>query len=253
MRGTGLVYDGPDGMGGITPAYAGNSHPQNRCRPPYEDHPRVCGEQFKATLSGSGSLGSPPRMRGTESAAFSVSSIMGITPAYAGNSCANLNTKRTVWDHPRVCGEQKHVWQSISCSPGSPPRMRGTAARQAACIWLCRITPAYAGNSRISFTGDNCGGDHPRVCGEQGSKRARKTPLKGSPPRMRGTGMQTVNQPSLHGITPAYAGNRARKRLGFHSQWDHPRVCGEQHSPMERQKVYMGSPPRMRGTGAPFT
>ena len=49
------------------------------------------------------------------------------------------------------------------------------------------------------------------------------------------------------GITPAYAGKTwvvKKIKLG---QEDHPRVCGENHSPIMTVAEQIGSPPRMRG------
>ena len=49
---------------GITPAYAGKSEKQVPFLPPYQDHPRVCGEKRKDTLDYYYPQGSPPRVRG---------------------------------------------------------------------------------------------------------------------------------------------------------------------------------------------
>ena len=69
----------------------------------------------------------------------------------------------------------------------------------------------------------------------------------GSPPRMRGKAAARRDRRGLHGITPAYAGKRARSPPPPSGRWDHPRVCGEK-SMMSRVLLFMvGSPPRMRG------
>ena len=69
----------------------------------------------------------------------------------------------------------------------------------------------------------------------------------GSPPRMRGKAAARRDRRGLHGITPAYAGKRARSPPPPSGRWDHPRVCGEK-SRMSRVLLFMvGSPPRMRG------
>ena len=49
------------------------------------------------------------------------------------------------------------------------------------------------------------------------------------------------------GITPAYAGKRARSRISFRSSRDHPRLCGEKKMRVLQMLVTMGSPPPMRG------
>ena len=52
-------------------------------------------------------------------------------------------------DHPRVCGKNLRIWLSCAFHAGSPPRMRekhGEATNQ---IALARITPAYAGKTKL--------------------------------------------------------------------------------------------------------
>ena len=54
---------------GITPAYAGKSLGSHRKEYVPRDHPRVCGEKQRQSQFNSGSMGSPPRMRGKAKAA----------------------------------------------------------------------------------------------------------------------------------------------------------------------------------------
>ena len=51
--------------------------------------------------------------------------FLGITPAYAGKSCAILWNTHRKKDHPRLCGEKKILAESWTCVLGSPPPMRG--------------------------------------------------------------------------------------------------------------------------------
>ena len=70
----------------ITPACAGNSAPiSRRWRAPW-DHPRVCGEQPSRARTPCRSVGSPPRVRGTDIFLPLYSLCSRITPACAGNS-----------------------------------------------------------------------------------------------------------------------------------------------------------------------
>ena len=50
-----------------------------------------------------------------------------------------------------------------------------------------------------------------------------------------------------YGITPAYAGKRAPFPQTAASAWDHPRLCGEKIAAFNRNRVFQGSPPPMRG------
>ena len=64
---------------------------------------------------------------------------------------------------------------------------------------------------------------------------------------MRGKVVETLDKALDGGITPAYAGKRARSRISFRSSRDHPRLCGEKKMRVLQMLVTMGSPPPMRG------
>ena len=51
------------------------------------------------------------------------------------------------------------------------------------------------------------------------------------------------------GITPAYAGKSPPHTRYTHTQWDHPRLCGEKSRRCEMEIDVRGSPPPMRGKG----
>ena len=87
------------------------------------------------------------------------------------------------------------------------------------------------------------------MCGEQDICAIRARRAMGSPPRVRGTGKYMNIQGLTFRITPACAGNRARKRSYKSIIGDHPRVCGEQKQLVPEWVQEKGSPPRVRGTG----
>ena len=70
---------------GITPAHAGNSFALHLHHFALQDHPRSCGEQLRAGLTGETEPGSPPLMRGTVGCYLRGQDDVGITPAHAGN------------------------------------------------------------------------------------------------------------------------------------------------------------------------
>ena len=152
-------------------------------------------------------------MRGKEKGRRTHKVKSGITPAYAGKS-AYLSPEDTAGrDHPRVCGE-KYSWEKSTCKIfGSPPRMRGKGVKQSNSRIRMGITPAYAGKSCIYRSTTSISWDHPRVCGEKSFKTSTSCWSKGSPPRMRGKGIQPCNQWVRVGITPAYAGKRYEEML----------------------------------------
>ena len=137
----------------------------------------------------------------------------GITPAYAGKSTVGRNRPARYLDHPRVCGEKRALSRSCAACGGSPPRMRGKGVKQSNSRIRMGITPAYAGKSCIYRSTTSISWDHPRVCGEKSFKTSTSCWSKGSPPRMRGKGIQPCNQWVRVGITPAYAGKRYEEML----------------------------------------
>ena len=94
---------------GITPAYAGKRVRDSFCKDIRWDHPRVCGEKLRWTVSPPTLKGSPPRMRGKVPLVCKRSTVAGITPAYAGKSQRSWCPAAQTRDHPRVCGEKPRV------------------------------------------------------------------------------------------------------------------------------------------------
>ena len=126
-----------------------------------------------------------------------------------------------------MCGEKSTgilVWLEVI---GSPPRMRGKAARLCLFSFFLGIAPAYAGKRLASAVVPPSSEDHPRVCGEKNVKMLKSKWKLGSPPRMRGK----------VGVV----------KLLFELPMDHPRVCGEKLLLYSRYKPCKGSPPRMWG------
>ena len=134
----------------ITPAYAGKRPLASLTTSTAKDHPRVCGEKCFSCLFSCTRWGSPPRMRGKETASACLHLRNGITPAYAGKRVIHDRIEWRTQDHPRVCGEKLLLPLFRLLCSGSPPRMRGKGGR--ACV------------QRRSAQ------DHPRVCGEKTKK-----------------------------------------------------------------------------------
>ena len=214
----------------ITPACAGKRTGRLMGKPLPGDHPRVCGEKADCHVPQCTHLGSPPRMRGKVVVSRNLCLFSGITPAYAGKSEVSKYASKPAEDHPRVCGEKANAKRERHAALGSPPRMRGKAARPRAAPERPGITPAYAGKRSAVHTWDTRPWDHPRVCGEKllccmrwltgrgspprmrGKDLLVATPGQkqpGSPPRMRGKAEAGLVQRELPGITPAYAGKSA--------------------------------------------
>ena len=232
---------------GITPACAGKSCRRCPQRSRSRDHPRVCGEKFRAYAKIWNEWGSPPRMRGKGLMDAELSNAVGITPACAGKSAAQSLDRLCAGDHPRVCGEKAvaHIWWYSWI--GSPPRMRGKDGVNDSAQAVTGITPACAGKSSQYGLRGWFFQDHPRVCGEKITLHIRAKVALGSPPRMRGKAFSVLRRQFRFRITPAYAGKRFRWRATRQCEQDHPRVCGEKVLAAYHPAGIPGSPPHMRG------
>ena len=69
---------------GITPAYAGKRLLRDLTIATFQDHPRLCGEKSRYSVTLWITAGSPPPMRGKVCGKKANCSYSGITPAYAG-------------------------------------------------------------------------------------------------------------------------------------------------------------------------
>ena len=153
-------------------------------------------------------------------------------------------------DHPRVCGEYVRRRRRLKRARGSPPRVRGIPWRQDYPAYSPGITPACAGNTHPGSHGPSGLWDHPRVCGEYGTRRIKPSLRTGSPPRVRGIRANDLNLGIRSRITPACAGNTTGATSPTMSGWDHPRVCGEYLVDLPPAPTTIGSPPRVRGIQA---
>ena len=134
---------------GITPAWAGKRSWKHDHVRKHGDHPRVGGEKqlpfhFFCVLGGS-----PPRGRGKALHLVPSSKQHRITPAWAGKSAAVDAAAAAARDHPRVGGEKQRSGLLVGRPLGSPPRGRGKACGAWDAKARKRITPAWAGKSRI--------------------------------------------------------------------------------------------------------
>ena len=105
MRGTRTPAPAQTEDTGIIPAYAGNTASCRVWSAASRDHPRVCGEHHGRVVKTSPTQGSSPRMRGTQLHGRHPVRMLGIIPAYAGNTMDFITATLTNGDHPRVCGE----------------------------------------------------------------------------------------------------------------------------------------------------
>ena len=105
-----------------------------------------------------------------------------------------------------MCGEKNPDHCITSAMLGSPPRMRGKEQRFSYTQLQARITPAYAGKSRIRRACTDRHRDHPRMCGEKLKVKFSLLGDLGSPPHVRGKENCVLRRVLRVGITPACAG-----------------------------------------------
>ena len=94
-------------------------------------------------------------------------------------------------------------------------------------IFVGGITPACAGNTKITRCFVDAHWDHPRLRGEYRSTGKIATVLLGSPPLARGIQEQLAGFKDVDGITPACAGNTLPFYVPIDEAEDHPRLRGE--------------------------
>ena len=145
-RGTGNVLLIYWQSNGITPACAGNRPYHFLHIHQHEDHPRLRGEQLSRSALDKTAQGSPPLARGTAGAVTVVVTAEGITPACAGNRAPVVKSAILIRDHPRLRGEQMHMFDLHRHTQGSPPLARGTVTVPWSDTPKAGITPACAGN-----------------------------------------------------------------------------------------------------------
>ena len=155
-------------------------------------------------------------------------------------------------DHPRVCGENCPAWKERLLKMGSPPRVRGKLCLHPCLHCESGITPACAGKTPASRGAPGLSWDHPRVCGENMVLCVYTRSPVGSPPRVRGKLPRDYLQKSATGITPACAGKTKYENGATVNTRDHPRVCGENFTPLPFPMMVVGSPPRVRGKRSTF-
>ena len=129
------------------PAYAGKTPPCGAPPHPKSEHPRVCGENWRAFLSTGHFSGTSPRMRGKRFRYGLMSFGLGNIPAYAGKTNFPRAHRTTRKEHPRVCGENSSETPTSCPTSGTSPRMRGKHMCYSTCAESERNIPAYAGKT----------------------------------------------------------------------------------------------------------
>ena len=190
------------------------------------DHLRVCGADAEWYRVDVWDQGSPPRVR----------------------SRLHQHPKESYenGDHLRVCGADLTVKTENLPSSGSPPRVRSRQSSAAAVRWYSGITSACAEQTTRWLCRASWPSDHLRVCGADRPLTLTRTPVLGSPPRVRSRRRSDLTSAYQARITSACAEQTAIRWKSSTSRWDHLRVCGADQRSTCRSSQHYGSPPRVR-------
>ena len=150
-----------------------------------------------------------------------------------------------------MCGEKSKLPIRAQDTLGSPPRVRGKARLVQRYCGNRGITPACAGKRSCTTRLTATTWDHPRVCGEKTTRFSTMLVSSGSPPRVRGKELQLFHTLAHTGITPACAGKSRERNSSHHRQGYAVRGCEEKRCYVNILSGSGGSPPRVRGKGAP--
>ena len=134
---------------GITPAGAGKTDASLTTANVLRDHPRRCGENAAYALEPWRQAGSPPQVRGKLWYVACLNSCIGITPAGAGKTDAQIMHCFQHQDHPRRCGENRNDGGAVLGWRGSPPQVRGKLCNTFLMPYTFKITPAGAGKTKV--------------------------------------------------------------------------------------------------------
>ena len=116
-------------VGGLIPASAGSTPGRAHHRDLDQAHPRVCGEHAIASVIGTRTAGSSPRLRGARNPLRNRNCPARLIPASAGSTRSRIPDQRQQRAHPRVCGEHATTTHRRGNGRGSSPRLRGAPER----------------------------------------------------------------------------------------------------------------------------
>ena len=208
-RGRGKRPHGPDASArdGLIPAWAGKTAGHAGRAETSRAHPRVGGENHLRC--------------------HAVVLRRGLIPAWAGKTSWPAIVFRVIRAHPRVGGENELSAGSPGSTEGSSPRGRGKPAAIRVARDAMGLIPAWAGKTVRRERHEETEQAHPRVGGENRSRRYAISAAAGSSPRGRGKPEDEFVARLGDRLIPAWAGKtRARPAPGGGSR-AHPRVGGE--------------------------
>ena len=157
----------------IIPAYAGQTLPLTRYSILSGDHPRIRGTNFIDLWIEPRYQGSSPHTRDKLFQFHVYVLLIGIIPAYAGQTTYPLATKAWPEDHPRIRGTNRKLYLYGGNMLGSSPHTRDKQLYGIYFSVTSGIIPAYAGQTSFEENFRSWFEDHPRIRGTN-TKRSPK-------------------------------------------------------------------------------
>ena len=207
----------------------------------------MCGENQTGVLNAAKQAGSSPHVRGKPGLDEGRREGAGLIPARAGKTEMSLMEPKGDTAHPRACGENRIMGIPRTRVAGSSPRVRGKPPDPRRPSGRRGLIPARAGKTSTRPPPRGASWAHPRACGENLTGMMTHWPDSGSSPRVRGKPYAQRLRGLALGLIPACAGKTPRAAPMFANAPAHPRVCGENLTPVIEALVPVGSSPRVRG------
>ena len=109
----------------LIPAGAGKTPTESTRKPPWQAHPRRCGENVYTECLDFTGDGSSPQVRGQQQGDPRRAVCSRLIPAGAGKTIINALLLAGVSAHPRRCGENAPSLDGAVYHVGSSPQVRG--------------------------------------------------------------------------------------------------------------------------------
>ena len=233
-----------------TPAHAGNT----LLSPPVHQsptvYPRPRGEYSIVSIAAISDSGLPPPTRGIHPSMYSPPSLIGSTPAHAGNTACACASVLPPQVYPRPRGEYTAIAARAVHARGLPPPTRGIRPATRRATHHVGSTPAHAGNTSRR---DACicrTAVYPRPRGEYSRATISARCARGLPPPTRGIHSRNSLPTAGSGSTPAHAGNTGSKGWAARLTTVYPRPRGEYWICRVSVDLPSGLPPPTRGIHA---
>ena len=214
-------------------------------------HPHACGEHLAIPSNSTTSVGSSPRLWGTQAGGDRHIDRGRFFPTPVGNTTPSPAMPRQAPVHPHACGEHGNIPLPGEAISGSSPRLWGTRFHPRGPLSGHRFIPTPVGNTPGHPAGRLPPAVHPHACGEHKNSRVPGLSRFGSSPRLWGT--HTLKIWPLHVVRfiPTPVGNTYSISYSCIGWTVHPHACGEHRGSANDFTVMGGSSPRLWGTQCP--